>query len=211
VFFCIKSSSWRKDLPEASGRRKKFRHKKASRLLRCFLRLLVYGSSGSPLLILNTGVMKNLQKNENWMVAEVQLSYKSRVPQSQQKKVTSSRDAYEIFRASWDEDKIEFIEQAKMLLLSRGNRVLGIYEIASGGIDAVVMDLRIAFSAALLAKASAIILAHNHPSGQLKPSDADLSMFRKFVDAGKLLQIDVLDSLILTSEGYLSFSDTGLD
>ncbi len=154
--------------------------------------------------------MKSLQKHESWQVAEVQLSYKNSIPQTQRPKVTSSNAAYEIFKSCWDHDKIEFVEQAKMMLLNRGNRVIGMYDLGHGGIDSVVVDIRIAFCAALLAKASAIIIAHNHPSGQLRASEQDLQNYRRFISAGKLLDIVVLDSLILTSEGYLSFSDTGL-
>ena len=97
-----------------------------------------------------------------------------------------------------------------MLLLNRANKVLGIVEISKGGTAGTVVDPKIVFAAAIKTNCSAIILAHNHPSGNLRPSDQDIRLTRKLKECGNLLEINVWDHLIITREGYLSFADEGL-
>ena len=93
------------------------------------------------------------------------------------------------------------------MLLNNASRVLGIFEVSKGGISGASADVRIVFAAALKANATGIILAHNHPSGQLVPSDADKYITENMRKAGELLNIRVLDHLIVTAEGFCSFSD----
>lgn len=146
---------------------------------------------------------------EMYKVAEIELIYKTRVKASQRPKVSSSKEVYQILLESWDENKIEFIEQFKILLLNRGGRILGIYEVSSGGVSGTVADPKLIFSAALKANASSLILSHNHPSGNTRPSDADRQLTRRIKMAGELLDISVLDHIIVTTEGYCSFADEG--
>ncbi len=154
--------------------------------------------------------METLSTTAKWQtVSEIQLVYRTSVKPSERPKISSSLSAYDILLQAWDDDKIEFIEQFKILLLNKGNKVLGIYEISTGGISGTVVDVRLIFAAALKANASGIIMAHNHPSGTLIASQADNEITRKVVQAGKLLDIPVLDHLIITSEGYYSFADEG--
>jgi len=150
------------------------------------------------------------RKNRRFEVAEIQLSYKPKVKASLRPTINSSKDAYTILRESWDEDKLEFVEQFKVILLSRANRVLGIYEVSTGGVSGTVADPKLVFAAALKSNASAIIISHNHPSGNLNPSDADLNLTRKLKEGGKFLEVPVLDHIIVTSEGYYSFADEGV-
>jgi len=147
-----------------------------------------------------------------WMqVAEIELIYKSKVKPSERPKVTTSRDAFNLFKQNWDENKIEFIEQFKVLFLNRSNKVLGIFEVSTGGVSGTVADPKVIFAAALKINASNIILCHNHPSGNLKPSQADEALTQKIKEAGKYLDLPVIDHLIITSEdGYFSFADEGL-
>jgi DNA repair protein RadC len=144
-----------------------------------------------------------------YKVAEIELVYRTKVRASQRPKVSSSKEVYQILLQSWDENKIEFVEQFKILLLNRAGRILGIYEVSSGGVAGTVADPKVIFSAALKANASSLILAHNHPSGNIKPSDADKYLTRKIKEAGKLLDISVLDHIIVTTEGYCSLVDEG--
>lgn len=144
------------------------------------------------------------------MVAEVELIYKSKVKASERPQVKKSSDAYQILLKSWDENKLEFIEQFKVILLNRNNKVLGIYEASTGGVSGTIADAKLIFTAALKANASGIILSHNHPSGNLKPSQADIHLTNKLKEAGKLLDIQVLDHIIVTTEGYYSFADEGV-
>lgn len=138
----------------------------------------------------------------NWKPLNNQVKF-SELPQ-----VTSSRDAEEILRLLWS-DTLTYKEEFEILLLNTANKVLGICKISEGGVAGTVVDLKIVFQTALNANASSIILAHNHPSGNLKPSEADRSLTKRITEGGKLLDIKVLDHLILTYQGYYSFSDEG--
>ena len=143
-------------------------------------------------------------------VCEVELVYKSRIKPSQRPQVTNSKEVYKLLKRNWDLSKIELVEQVKVLLLSQANKVLGISEVSSGGMTGTVADPKIIFTTALKAAACNIILVHNHPSGNLKPSRADIELTRKIKDAGRLLDIDVTDHLIISDEGFYSFADEGL-
>ncbi|MCE6989540.1 RadC family protein [Dyadobacter sp. CY323] len=142
-----------------------------------------------------------------YQVTEIELIYKTNVQASQRPKIASSRDAYKVLMQTWNADRLEFIEEFKILLLNNASRVLGIFEVSKGGISGASADVRIVFAAALKANATGIILAHNHPSGQLVPSDADRYVTENMRKAGELLNIRVLDHLIVTAEGFCSFSD----
>ena len=144
-------------------------------------------------------------------VTEVELIYKSKVKASERPKITQSKDAYIIFKSHWDENKIELQEQFKIMLLNRANKVLGIYEMSTGGITSTVVDIKLIFSSALKACACSLILAHNHPSNNLKPSREDEQLTSKIKSAGTFLDIKLMDHIILGSEeGYYSFADEGL-
>ena len=143
-------------------------------------------------------------------VAEIELVYKNKVKPSERPRINSTRDAYQILLQTWNANKIEFVEQFKVVLMNRAHRVLGIYEMSTGGISGTVADPKLVFMAALKANACCLILSHNHPSGNLRPSQADEALTRKIADAGKLLDILVMDHIIVTNEGYYSFADEGL-
>jgi DNA repair protein RadC len=150
-------------------------------------------------------------KPQQTTIAEVQLIYKSKVKASDRKKITSSSDAYKIFMENWNPDIIEFVEEFKILLMNRSNSVLGILEISKGGISGTVTDVRLIYQGAIKANASGIIVCHNHPSGNLNPSESDTKITQKIKEAGNLMDIQLLDHLILTMDGsYYSFADNGL-
>ena len=97
-----------------------------------------------------------------------------------------------------------------MLLLNRRNSVLGIVDVSIGGISGTVIDPKVVFVVALKAGASGIILAHNHPSEQLNPSQEDIKLTKKLKEGGKLLDIEVLDHLIISRDSFYSLSDNGM-
>lgn len=154
--------------------------------------------------------MEKLIQSPLNQVSEIQLTYNPVVKPSQRPKIGQSIDAYNLLLNNWDLGKIDFIEQFKIMLLNRANKVLGIVDVSTGGVAGTVADPKVIFSAALKANASVIILSHNHPSGNLKPSQADLDLTRKLIAAGTYLDINVIEHIIITSEGYLSFADEGL-
>jgi DNA repair protein RadC len=149
-------------------------------------------------------------KPEWCQVAEVELVYRTKVKPSQRPKITTTVDAYEVLQKIWNRDKIELVEEFKVLLLNRSNKVLGVLDASSGGITGTVADPRIILAAAIKASAVGIILSHNHPSGSLKPSRADEDLTVKIKEAARYLDMTVLDHIIITSEGYFSFADEGL-
>lgn len=140
-------------------------------------------------------------------VSEVRLVYESKVKPEERPQICSSRDAYWIFEANWS-DQMALREEFNMLLLDRSNRVMAFSSLFKGGVSATVVDLRLAFTTALKARASSMIIAHCHPSGNLKPSTADIELTKKFKQAGKILDIRLVDHLILAPQGeFYSFAD----
>ncbi|MBL1280413.1 MAG: DNA repair protein RadC [Fluviicola sp.] len=127
--------------------------------------------------------------------------------ESKKLKITSSKDAFNSLRAEFfDLPHEEFY----ILLLNRANEVVAKQQISRGGISGTISDGKIIFGYALEKKASAIILAHNHPSGRLKPSEADKRLTKELIAFGKMIQLDILDHLIFSDNNYLSFADEGL-
>lgn len=119
----------------------------------------------------------------------------------------SSRDAYDTIGPVL----IDLVhEEFWILLLNRANRIISKEQISKGGTAGTVVDAKIVFRIALEKQASSMILCHNHPSGNLRASQADLALTKKLVEAGKQLDIMVLDHLIVTQSGYLSFADEGM-
>ncbi len=143
-------------------------------------------------------------------VAQIRLAYKTKIKATDQPKITRSKDAYEVLIKNWNPEKIELLEEFKVLLLNRANRCLGEYKVSSGSTTATVVEPKFIFAAAIKANASGIILGHNHPSGELKPSQADIALTKKIKAGAELFDILVLDHLIVTKEGYFSFADDGL-
>ncbi len=151
--------------------------------------------------------MTNLFLNN---LAEVKLSYSHKVPASERRTIRSSRDAYHVAQVIIPEDQVEHHEFFHIILLSRSNKVLGYTQISEGGISGTITDIRIIFQAAIKSNASAIIAVHNHPSGNLAPSEADKGVTRKIKEAGELLDITLLDHIILTFDHYFSFADENI-
>jgi DNA repair protein RadC len=144
-----------------------------------------------------------------WQVSEVQITYKSQMQAADRPKVASSRDAENILRENWSDD-IELLEEFVVLFLTKANQVKGLFRASKGGTSGTVVDAKIVFAAAVKAMAAAIIVAHNHPSGNLQPSKADIELTRKLKQAGEALELPVLDHLILAPYiGYYSFADEG--
>lgn len=123
--------------------------------------------------------------------------------------IKGSEDCNRYFREVWS-NKMQYIEEMYLMILNRGNRVLGYSKISSGGMNSTVVDPKIIFQIALKAHASAIILAHNHPSGAIKPSEQDLRLTRRIKEGAAILDISFLDHLILGETHYFSFADEGL-
>lgn len=143
-------------------------------------------------------------------VAEVELVYKTKVKPSERPKISSVNDSYKLLKELWNENTIEMQEEFKVMLLNRGNKVIGIYKASAGGLTGTVADPRLILAAAIKSLAVSIILSHNHPSGNLKPSRADEELTQKIKVAASYHDIRVIDHIIIASEGYYSFAEEGL-
>lgn len=140
--------------------------------------------------------------------SEVKAIYSPKVKPSERPQIKSSYDAYNILRVMFEEN-MDYYESFVVMMLNRGNRVIGVNVVSVGGIDSTVVDPKKIFQVALLANASNLILAHNHPSGNLFPSDSDINLTEKIKSASKLLDMKVLDHLIINNGKYYSFGDEG--
>jgi len=144
-------------------------------------------------------------------VNEISIKYQGNFKISQAPKITSSQSATELLFSSWNRDQIGLQECFKVMLLNNANKVKGIFEVSTGGITGTLVDLRIVFAVILKSLTTSVILAHNHPSGTLTPSNADKALTTKIKNAAILFDIKVLDHLIITPDGdYFSFADEGL-
>ncbi len=141
-------------------------------------------------------------------IAEVSVSYSN--SNKEKLKINNSKDSYNVLIACWNQHIIELQEEFKVLLLNRNNQVIGIYPLSRGGVTGTIVDAKLVFSVALKCNASNIIIAHNHPSRNLTPSEADKRITKKLKKAGEYLDITVLDHIIMTKEDFYSFSDNGL-
>ena len=141
-------------------------------------------------------------------MAEISVIYK---PSNAHKPlIKSSDDAYFHLLKFFPEDTIALYESFVVGYLNRANRLIGIYELSKGGITGTISDPRLVLSVALKTAATGIILAHNHPSGNIQPSTADKEITQKIKSACSIFDITVLDHLIIVPEGkYLSFNEEG--
>ena len=142
-------------------------------------------------------------------VAEIEVSY---IPnQRKNTHIITSKQAYEELINFFPKATISLQEHFVVMYLNRTNLVLGVYQLSKGGITSTVVDIRLIFSVALKIAATQIILAHNHPSGALKPSKADIEITNKIREAGRILDICLIDHLIISPhKEYYSLVDNGL-
>lgn len=142
------------------------------------------------------------------IVAALELGRRRKEQDPEEKpKITSSKDAFDLLKGEMmDLPKEEFW----VLLMNRANRVTKKKRVSEGGVSGTVADPKIIFKLALEELASGIIVAHNHPSGNLQASQSDIDLTRKLKEAGKFLEIQLLDHIIIANQKYLSFADEGM-
>ncbi len=139
--------------------------------------------------------------------SEIQISYNP--PKVYRPTVNCSADAYELLIQHYPSETIQLQEHFVIMHLNRANKAIGIHKLSSGGMTSTIADIRILLAVALKSMATAIILSHNHPSGVLKPSQADINLTQKIKEAAALLDIELLDHLIVSTDGFYSFAQEG--
>lgn len=144
-------------------------------------------------------------------LGELSVGYKYTSSLENRPKITNNREAFEVLSVVIDKDRIGLQEQFVVVLLNNANLVIGTLNVFSGGLCSTVVDIRIIVAAALNIMATRIIIAHNHPSGNLQPSKEDISLTKKLQAALKFMDINLLDHFIISPEyKYWSFSEEGL-
>jgi len=141
-------------------------------------------------------------------VSEIKISYTNEV--DEKIKVMGSSEVFQVLKANWDLDTIELQEEFKILLLNQGNQVLGIKSMFKGGINTCSIDVRLIMGMVLKANASALVITHNHPSGNLNASESDKRITSKIKECCELFDIRLLDHIIMAKNSYLSFADEGI-
>ena len=154
--------------------------------------------------------MKNTIYNNAPVMSESVSEYKLTKVKSdfQRVLITSSEDGANFIRQFYSDD-IGIFESSFILLLDRSNHTIGYAKISQGGIVGTVVDVRLIAKYAIASLASSVILAHNHPSGNLKPSESDEKITQQVLEGLKLLEVKLLDHVILTETNYYSFADNG--
>lgn len=145
-------------------------------------------------------------KNSLEGVSEIEISYKPAI--GSKPEVKCSSDAYRILKEHYPEDQIALKEYFVVMYLNQANRVIGVQKLSVGGLTSAVADIRLLFGTALKILATGIVISHNHPSGNTKPSLQDRNLTKQLKEVGELLDIKLLDHIILTPENqYYSFAD----
>lgn len=145
-------------------------------------------------------------------VSEISVIYRNKQKASDRPVINSSMDAHKIMLTGFNPDTISYQEEFVAAYLNRGNQVLGMYKVGVGGQTGVIADPRMVLAVALKIAAVSIVVSHNHPSGNLRPSKADEELTHKLKEGGKLLDVKLLDHIIIAPDGetYFSFADDGL-
>lgn len=156
--------------------------------------------------------MKNLTcENTKNVLEEVYVGYKTKIQSTDRVTVTNSRECYNHLFLAYDKDTFQYKESFFAMYLNRANKVLGVLKISEGGVCGTVCDARIIMQAALRLNASFIVLSHNHPSGNMKPSQSDIEITNRLQEAAKFMDMKILDHIIVSADEntYYSFGDEG--
>lgn len=141
-------------------------------------------------------------------VSEINVTYTNKIKPSERYQVKNSQDIYQLLLSRY-ENCMEHHEEIWAIYMNNQHKVLGVSKISQGGFSEATCDPKIVIQIALKANASSIILSHNHPSGNTKPSDADRRITRKISEGCKFLDIQFLDHVIISPSSYYSFADDG--
>jgi DNA repair protein RadC len=143
----------------------------------------------------------------DYTICELEVRYSPNIKFEDRPLISCTQDAY-AFALEYCKE-IEFAEGFYVMLLNRANRLLGIRKVSSGGLTSTIVDVRLIFSIALKGLATSIIVFHNHPSGNVQPSDNDDAVTQKIFDAGKIMDIQLSDHLIISPHKYYCYAESG--
>ena len=150
----------------------------------------------------------NKVKNGNWTVAEIAIDYKPIY--TNQPQITSIQDTHDLIRRLWDKEKLSLQEQFVALFFNTPLKMIGYRVISTGNMTGCLVDVKLLCSLALHSLCSFVVIAHNHPSGNINPSKYDIAITLKIKNALQLIDVELLDHFILVENGYISFADADL-
>jgi DNA repair protein RadC len=154
--------------------------------------------------------VRRASANNMTIVKEMDFCYLSKQKSSfPRTEIKSSADAYEVIKAFYHDD-LEIYESFFILLIDRSNHTIGYAKISQGGVASTVVDTKILTKYVVDSMATAVVLAHNHPSGNLQPSSTDIALTKQLKICVGYFSTTILDHIILTSSGYYSFADEGI-
>lgn len=147
----------------------------------------------------------------DFTIQEMEVVYLMSKQKTTNETITNSGSAYNVLKQFFNPNTIGYQEECVVIYLNNASRIIGAQKLSKGGINATVVDIRIILATALKSLATGIIIAHNHPSGKLAPSDADKKITKQLSMASELMDIKLLDHLIIAPDmGYYSFMDEGI-
>jgi DNA repair protein RadC len=155
--------------------------------------------------------VKELYLNQfkgSWTVAEIEISYKPII--TDHTVISSSSQVYELIKQRWDNVKINLQEQFAALFFNQSKKIIGWKVLSTGNMTKCVVDIKLLVSLALHCMSTHVMIFHNHPSGNLSPSQCDETLTVAVKDALKLIDVQLIDHLIITENGYFSFNDEAL-
>lgn len=211
-------SGWKKGntafLEKGEGKLKSFKNIKVSRVPKGSMYkagtfsnfATLSGYKTQPEIIV--GKVSSIKKIENF-VPEIKVRI-SRGKGVDSTRIDSSEKANDVFKKFIGKNKIQTQEFFAIMYLTNNNNAIGVYILSMGGITATIADPRLIFGTALKLGATAFIICHNHPSGNLQPSQADKNITEKLVDGAKVFDIAVVDHIIITKDSYFSFRENGI-
>lgn len=151
-----------------------------------------------------------METKKIFRIPEIKLTYQPSAELFTRPQIKDADQAYELFMKIWEPDTFYLLEHFYALFLNRGLKIIGVFNLGKGGTSGVVVDLKLLMTAALKSNASSLIVAHNHPSGGIIPSPADVQITTKINNACNLLDMSLSDHLILGHQSYYSFRNEGL-
>jgi DNA repair protein RadC len=150
-------------------------------------------------------------KQENFIIQEMEVVYLPTKMQIDKEAILSSSEAYKLLKNLFNPNTVSYQEECLVLYLNHASKLLGAQKLSKGGINSTIVDIRIILATALKSLSTGIILAHNHPSGKLVPSEADKKITKQLSEASNFMDIKLIDHLIIgPEEGYYSFVDEGM-
>lgn len=144
------------------------------------------------------------------MIPRLVLKPTPRVPAADRPIIKSSRDAYNILKPLYPAEQMEHVEFFYAVYTNIAARVIGYEMLSKGGLTGTLIDVRVVIQYALLCNATSILVSHNHPSGNMFPSDADRNFTKKLRDACDIMDMTLTDHIIVTNDGYYSFTDNNM-